>query len=225
MAQPISLFSGYNQKENRTTNYSLLVLRLLYEENPKFLAEVLSGLVDETVGNLVGVRFLQQQRTKSSIPDGVLHQPSFMIYIETKNYDWFYDRQLEQHLAALESSDAGAKVLIALGNFEVVERSFERIRHLCATEYSGRIHFAQVSFEDFLHSVESLTLPKNLFDTIADFRQYLDGQNLLPTWKGLLDVVNCAGLPQEVLEGGVYLCPATGGAYQHRRARYLGMYR
>lgn len=36
MSEGISLFSGYNQKENRHTNYCLLMLKLLYEEIPKY---------------------------------------------------------------------------------------------------------------------------------------------------------------------------------------------
>jgi hypothetical protein len=31
MGSDITLFSGYSQKENRTTNYCLLVLKMLYE--------------------------------------------------------------------------------------------------------------------------------------------------------------------------------------------------
>ena len=42
----ISLFSGYNQKENRHTNYCLLMLKLLYEENPKNLSEALSRMAN-----------------------------------------------------------------------------------------------------------------------------------------------------------------------------------
>jgi len=38
-------------------------------------------------------------------------------------------------------------------------------------------------------------------------------------------VVNCAGMPDDVLVGGVYMCPATGDAYSHSRCRYFGMYR
>jgi hypothetical protein len=60
---------------------------------------------------------------------------------------------------------------------------------------------------------------------LADFRQYLTEQGLLSSWERLLDVVNCAGLPQEVTEGNVYLCPATGGAYNHSRSKFFGMYR
>jgi hypothetical protein len=75
MSQPITLFSGYSQRENRTTNYCLLVLRMLYEENPKFLAQVLSALVSEEVGERIGVKFRQQERKAASTPYGLILQP------------------------------------------------------------------------------------------------------------------------------------------------------
>ena len=60
MSSSISLFSGYHQSENRTTNYCLLALKLIYEENPSLLAEALSNLTgDESLINSVGVNFMQ----------------------------------------------------------------------------------------------------------------------------------------------------------------------
>src|SRR5690349_6908575 len=118
MGRQISLFSGYSQKENRTTNYCLLVLKMLYEENPKFLAEALSTLVGPDLGERIGVKFLQQEKKSASVPDGLIFQPSFTIYVETKNFDWFYDEQLSDHLAALDAEAPGLKVLIALSAFE-----------------------------------------------------------------------------------------------------------
>lgn len=225
MAREISLFSGYSQKENRTTNYCLLVLKMMYEENPKFLGEVLSNLVDASLGDLVGVRFQQQQKRKSSVPDGLIFQRPFAIYIETKNFDWFYDEQLANHLEALHADGPGAKVLLALGKFEALtDDRFEQIRRLCATTYQD-IYFGAVSFEDLLGAVrDAPTTSKNLSDAIADFEAYLDEQGLLPRWKTRLDVVNCSGRPREVIEGGTYLCPATGGAYNHKRSKFFGAY-
>src|SRR5215208_3258996 len=226
MPKPISLFSGYNQAENRTTNYCLLVLKLLYEENPKFLGEAISVLTDDNIGEAVGVEFNQQEKQAHSTPDAVIRQQAFTVFIETKNFDWFYDRQLAKHLDALAKANAGLSVLLALGNFEAIEEGrFERISELCDTKYENRVTFASASFEDFLAAVRRPELPKNLVDTIADFEEYLNGQNLLPRWKTRLDVVNCATMAKEVLRGQVYICPATGGAYSHKRARYFGMYR
>jgi len=226
MGSDITLFSGYSQKENRTTNYCLLVLRMLYEENPKFLGEVLTKLIDEELADVVGVHFRQQTRKKSSVPDGLIIQRPFTIYIETKNFDWFYDAQLEQHLEALHGEGGGAKALIALGNFEAlsVER-FARVESICAEKYQASIYFAAVSFEEFFDALPKDKVSKNLSDTLDDFEGYLDEAGLLPRWKHRLDVVNCSGRPSEITAENVYICPATGGAYNHSRARFFGMYR
>jgi hypothetical protein len=226
MSRQITLFSGYSQRENRTTNYCLLILKMVYEENPKFLAEVLTTLVGEELGEKIGVKFRQQEKKASSIPDGLILQPAFTIYIETKNVDWFHDAQLENHLAALNAETTGFKVLIALSAFEGAEGArFERIRALCEGKYKKSIAFERVSFDDFVQALNLPHLPKNLADAVADFRAYLDEQNHLASWETRLDVVNCAGLPNDILTENVYMCPATGGAYNHAKCKYFGMYR
>jgi hypothetical protein len=225
MSKPISLFSGYSQRENRVTNYCLLILKMLYEENPKFLAEVLSTLVGEDLGQRIGVEFRQQDKQTSSTPDGVILQPAFTMYVETKNFDWFYDDQLEQHLEALNKRE-GMKVLIALSNFEGGdERRFERIQSLCKEKYQQMVAFKQVSFEDLTEALRLEHLPKNLADAVNDFKRFLDEEDLLPSWRRLLDVVNCAGIPEDVLQRRAYMCPTTGGSYSHSRCKFFGMYR
>ena len=99
------------------------------------------------------------------------------------------------------------------------------MQQLCAQQYKGEIVFEAVAFEDFVLAMERLHSPKNLADAVADFRAYLDEENLLPSWEQLLDVVNCAGIPDDVMVENVYMCPATGRAYNHQRAKYFGMYR
>jgi hypothetical protein len=225
MSENISLFSGYNLSENRTTNYCLLVLKMLYEENPKYLGEILEDVVGD-LGEMVGVKLRQQEKKKSSVPDALITQSAFAIYIETKPSDKFSDSQLEAHLNALQT-EPGLKILIALGNFDSLEpRRFEKIRNLCAEKYGDTIRFAAVSFKDLLSSCEGLDdLPKNLADMLADFRDYLTGQNLLSSWEHLLDVVNCANHAETVIEDNAYMCPATGGVYAHQRSKFFGLYR
>jgi hypothetical protein len=226
MSKPISLFSGYSQRENRVTNYCLLILKMLYEENPKYLGEVLSTLCGEDFASHVGISFRQQERRGLSILDGLIVQHPFTIYIETKNYDWFYDDQLERHLAALNEEVAGEKILLALGNFETDDPNrFKHVRTICDTQYRKSILFRAVAFEDLAGALAIPGLPKNLSDAISDFREFLNEEDLLPSWREWLDVINCAGIPEDITEGGVYMCPAEGGAYNHGRARFFGMYR
>lgn len=226
MSRQVSLFSGYSQKENRVTNYCLLVLKMLYEENPKYLAEVLASLVGGDLSSHVGVSFRQQERRESSVPDGLIVQQPFTIYIETKNYDWFYDAQLENHLAALDKEATGKKILLALGNFESVNvNRFTKVQTICDQKYRNSIAFRAVTFEELISALEITGLSKNLADAVTDFRSFLNEEDLLPSWREWLDVVNCATLPEDITEGGVYMCPAEGGAYTHSRSRFFGMYR
>lgn len=113
----ITLFSGYDQAENRTTNYCLLLLKMIYDENPKLLADVLSSLVGESVSDRVGVEFTQQRRERHSIPDGTILQEAFTLCIETKRADQFDPAQPRAHLHA-PAARQGTRVLMALGSFE-----------------------------------------------------------------------------------------------------------
>ncbi len=70
-----------------------------------------------------------------------------------------------------------------------------------------------------------IELPKNLSDFASELRAYLDEEGLLPSWERWLDVVNCAGLPEDILTSNVYICPAKTGVYTHRSCKYFGMYR
>ncbi|BAU15161.1 hypothetical protein LEP3755_57180 [Leptolyngbya sp. NIES-3755] len=225
MSRDIRLFPTYSQRENQTTNHCLLILKMLYEENPKFLSEVLSYLLDEEFSGIVGVKFFQQKRVKGCIPDGEIAQEPFSILIETKIGNNFGKQQLSAHLEALKKKQ-GRKVLIALGNFECEEFPRNQILEEIATSAkSNDIFFACVSFEKFLQSLQLNHLPKNLADAIVDLSEYFDEENLLPSWKYRLDVVNCAQTFEQIIQQRAYICPAIGGHYNHRRSLYFGMYR
>lgn len=92
------------------------------------------------MADYVGVSFKQQERRKSSVPYGLINQKPFTIYIETKNYDWFYDEQLEKYLESLEKETVGLKILIAFGNFEGdTDKSSIKIKQLCKDKYRNSI--------------------------------------------------------------------------------------
>lgn len=224
MGRQISLFSGYEQKENRTTNYVLLMLKLVYDESPALLAEVLSAVVGRELGGEIGVQFRQQEKHGGSVPDGLVVQHPFTLFIETKSWDWFYDDQLETHMAGLVDSGPGLKILLALSNFEEDEVSrFQSVYKIVEEKFANQVVFGATSFEQFLQALRELDVSPSLKATIGDFAAYLDGAGLLPNWKNLLDVINCVSTVHEI-EGGTYLCPAQGGAYQHLRSRFFGMY-
>jgi hypothetical protein len=224
MSRNIRLFPTYSQKENQTTNHCLLILKMLYEENPKFLSDVLSVLLGENFSGTVGVQFAQQRRVKDSVPDGEITQKSFSIFIETKLGSDFGKEQLLAHLETLQAKQ-GQRVLLALGNFEQDIPSHPDFPEIESRAKGNDVYFTAISFEQFFQAIQQPSLSKNLVDAISDFGEYLDENSLLPSWKYRLDVVNCRGSFDSVLQHKIYTCPAQGGSYNHRRSLYFGTYR
>ena len=224
MSRNIRLFPTYSQKENQTTNHCLLILKMLYEENPKFLSEVLSVLLGENFSGTVGVQFTQQRRVKESIPDGEITQKSFSIFIETKLGSDFGKKQLLAHLETLKERQ-GQRVLLALGNFEQDIPSHRDFPEIDSQAKVNDVYFAAISFEQFFQAIQLPSLSKNLIDAVSDLGEYLDENSLLPSWRYRLDVVNCKGSFDSVLQYKIYTCPAQGGSYNHRRSLYFGTYR
>ena len=220
MSQQISLFSGYNQKENRVTNYCLLALKMVYDESPKYIAAVLSEFIGEEIQNSIGVKFLQQTRAKSSIPDGSLIQEPVIIHLETKLHDYFDIPQLKNHVEALKVRH-GIKALIALGT---IENSYESESLLKELNCPKDIIFSRIDFSTFLNAFDIDDLPINIKQIISELREYLLDQGLLATWQDLLDVTNCAQYSHIQIEDGVYMCPDKSGAYTHSRCKYFGVY-
>jgi hypothetical protein len=226
MSRNIRLFPTYSQRENQTTNHCLLILKMLYEENPKFLSEALSVLLGENFFGNVGVKFTQQKKGKASVPDGEINQEAFSIFIETKLGSNFDERQLSEHLEALNVKK-GQRILLALGNFEQDTPFHPAFVNVEEKANNYGIAFTAVSFEQFLQAIQLPYLSKNLVDAVSDLGEYFDENTLLPSWKYRLDVINCKVSFQSVLQHKIYSCPAQGGNYSHRRCLYFdfGTYR
>lgn len=84
-----------------------------------------------------------------------------------------------------------------------------------------------ISFEDFVDTLSEKTINSSEIykNFLSEFRTYLDQNNLLSSWKYLLEIVNCASTIHEVHEQNVYMCPNTGGVYSHQRANFFGGYK
>ncbi len=221
MGREISIFADYHQKENSLTNYCGLLMKLLYEDSPRQFEELLASLVRTDTNIIVGPTFRQQTKQKKSIPDLSITQKSFSVFFETKTSNWFYGDQIKRHVEGFGKS-ADDKVLFLLSNFEQdsLENYFKK--EIAKAKKDGVI-LQPLRFEDFLGSLERVCNSEDMKDLLEEFKIYLDRNESLPKWKYLLEVVNCSGSMNEIQES-VYICPDTGGAYSHRRAKYFGPY-
>lgn len=220
MGRSISLFTNYSQSENRITNYCGLMMKLIYEESPRRFGIILDKLTAGKGDIVVGPEFIQQRKDLVSVPDLVITQQAFTIAFETKKTDWFHSGQITRHLQGIKQH-GGTLILFLLSNSdsEPLDR-FENELDLAAKD---GIYLLSINYEDVLNALETVCTTDYLAGLLNEFRTYLDTENLLPSWRNLLDVVSCGNTLKE-LEAGAYMCPDTGGAYRHKRARLLGAY-
>ncbi len=221
MGREISLFADYHQKENSLTNYCGLLMKMLYEDSPRKFEELLATLLKTDTNIIVGPTFTQQTKTVKSIPDLAITQKSFSVFFETKTTDWFYEDQISRHIAGFNQT-ADDKILFLLSNFENDNLEEQFAKEINEAK-KHKIILQPLTFEDFVGSLEQVCNSEYLKNLLDEFKLYLDRNGRLPKWKYLLDVVNCSGTLEEI-EQGVYMCPDTGGAYSHRRAKYFGPY-
>lgn len=222
MGQEISLFSDYRTRENILSNHCGVVLKLLYEENPRSFEEAISNLTSQDF--MISPSFRQQIKKKESVPDIVIEQKSFAIFFETKTFDWFYKNQIDRHLKGFRK-DTTYNILFLLSNFEIdnPEEKFESQISEADNRYG--ITLCPISFETFIGVLETVETTDNFKAFLDEFRSFLERNNYLPTWKYMLDIVNCASTIHEVHDHAVYMCPDTGGKYKHRRALFFGGYK
>lgn len=224
MGKELSLFSNY-QGENAVTNYCGLILKLLHDESPRQLEQLVQTLSHGNFLPRIGPIFSQQIRMAESTPDLFIHQQPFSILVETKLDDWYHKGQIERHINSLKKI-GGPCLMLALCNFESDDYQEQFSKQFRSAIEKARLHNIQVSaisFEEFLTALKQLSLSENFRQTLNEFGRYLDGQGLLPKWKYLLDVVNCSQSADEI-DLGAYICADVGGSYSHRRAKYLGAY-
>ncbi len=221
MARDISLFADYHQKENSLSNYCGLMMKLLYEESPKRFQEFLTTLIDGKKTLIIGPTLKQQIKECKSIPDLSIIQQSVSIFFETKRTNWFYNDQLIRHIKGF-NENAEVKILFLLSDFDEDDISPQIKKSIDEAE-TQKINIQPISFERFIDALEKVCNSEFLMNQVEEFKTYLDRNNYLPKWKYLLDIVSCSGTIDEV-RNGVYICPNSGGAYNHRRAKYFGPY-
>jgi hypothetical protein len=193
----------------------------LYEENPTSFEEAISSLTSTNF--IINPTFEQQVRKETSVPDLVIEQKSFSIFFETKRTDWFYSDQINRHLEGFKKN-VDYNILFLLSNFEI-DNPEEKYQKQIEIAKDLEIILVPISFEDFVETLESVDSSEVFKKFLKEFRAYLDRNNYFPSWKYLLEVVNCATTLHEVEEGNVFMCPNTGGVYSHRRAKYFGGYK
>ncbi|MGL5718356.1 MAG: hypothetical protein ACRCX2_35455, partial [Paraclostridium sp.] len=220
MAEEISLFSGYSQKENLVTNYTGLLFKLIYEENPELFEEFIQNIFSNIK---IGPLFSQQQKGRDSVFDLVINQVPFSIVIETKLTDWFYDNQLTRHLEGMKEKYPHENVyLLLLSNFSYDEqiKYNERFPEANKIAKLNKIEIKQISFEELGKLLSNLNLSPMLERFVKEYQDFLEQKKLLSTWKKIMKAVPVGDSLELNKKYNIYYNPK----YSYSSFQYLGLY-
>ena len=217
----IHYFQRYSQKENVVTNNTLLLLGRLYEEDSEKFQKLLTGLCSQEIE--VGPSFYQQQKGKNSIPDGVIHQNSYRLLIETKLGENYGLDQLKNHLQSFGHEQT--QILFSLGRSKPSLTFIEQLIH--ATDAYNAVSAKNITFIalTFHELIEQFRDTLHDFDNelnalIADYAAFCQEEGLLPIERNLMRAVLASKTFNENLRFGVYY--DKRGFTPHQ---YIGLYK
>jgi len=219
----IHYFQRYTQKENVTTNNTLLLCSRLQQLSPPKFKMFINELVDN-LPITVGVQFSQQLRNKKSVPDGMIHQESFKIVIETKIIGGFTVAQLQNHLHAFKSEDT--QILLALGKHRLDKQKQEQLNTIIRnynSKQSTNVVLITITFKEIISMLRSLIqeFETELQDLVDDYEDFCRSSHLIQKASSRLLVVPCGYTLNDNLKNHVYYDPQDRG---YSYCTHLGIY-
>lgn len=219
----VHYFQRYHQKENVVTNNTLLLFSRLYNYSPNKFKQFIDALTDIEIN--VGVDFSQQNKSKSSVPDGIIAQSSFKIVIETKLGDNFSNHQLNNHLE--EFGNEQNQILLALAPQYINDEQKEVIITEISkynSEFKKNIKFVNTTFYKIIETYKEVIFDYDveLKDIIDDFEDFCSTFGLLPKTSPRMLVIACGWTLKHNFQRSVYYDPDDRG---YSRCTHLGIYK
>lgn len=220
----VSHFQRYSQRENHVTNNTLLVMRHLYQTAPQKLESVLRDLLGEDKITL-GPTFTQQIRGSHSVPDALIAQAPFRLYVETKLTEALDLGQLRRHIESLAKEKAKADAETILLGLSTARMPAQDEAALAAHAKDKGVTFKSVSFANLVEALDGACADYEaaLRAIIADYVDFLGAEGLLYASADWMLVVPCGTSYAENERFGVYY----DGADRPKRSpcKFLGVYK
>ncbi len=164
----ISYFQKYTQQENHITNNTLLMFRHLYRHNPLGFQRFLNSMIDDE--NLeVGLVFQQQVRVAQAVPDGIISQEPFNIYIEAKRNGKLNQDQISRHLQS--AREKKKSYILGLTKNSLSVQELEQYENLCGEE----VTFVAITYTNLVRLLKEQAKDHetDLIEIIDDYEQFL----------------------------------------------------
>ena len=185
----IHYFQRYHKGEDVATANTMLLLSRLYSYSSDKFFKFIKG---QFFGDIVfepELSFVLQEKSKESIPDATITQPSFKLVIETKMTDWFYEDQLIRHLSKFNNEEY--KVLITLSSELMQQKKKESLDDSIETynaEHRTHIIHVNTTFELLAQGIQDVLTDRDyeMQVVLDDYLDYCRNDKLIATsdaWK------------------------------------------
>lgn len=225
MMSNIHYFQRYAQKENIVTNNTMLLFSRLYHYNTIQFNQFLQLLLPDSLDFFsTAIQFHQQKRTKSSIPDAIIHQPSIKLVIETKLYGQENLEQLRSHCQDFKNEDLQILLLI---NREKVLSAYKqdviRLINGINDTYGQKISFASITFTDICKSFHEVLTPfdQEMLAVIHDYEDFCREEKLIDNADTKMRAVPVGDTLEQNLTYHLFYAPTNRGYQNHK---YMGLY-
>lgn len=219
----VHYFQRYSQRENVTTNNTLLLFSRLYNNSPSKFRSFLEELLEHP-DLRVGIMFSQQSKGKDSIPDASITQTSFHLLVETKRHDdQFSPAQLKSHATSFK--DVSVKILLLLSPETISQSRINDIRREITKERGAEpLYLQSASFNDIIEKMRDVIDPYDveMKRILEDYSDYCASEGLLSSRKSIMRVVPCGKSIEDNFAFNIYYAPSDRPYSQHS---YLGIYK
>lgn len=220
----INQFQQYSQGENVITNNVLLMFSLLYEINPRYYEEFISGLIEDFNYYSVIPNFQQQRgNVGNGIIDGFIEMKSSKIIIETKVHGLEIIDKLVKYTDSFAKDEI--KLLFHLSSVKYETHRIEEIRNAIKEKHPDfNINFHSITYSKLVEQLNFLYLNYNydsqLKRIVENFEEYCRSSNLLEQ-KNILRAMACGQSFKLNIKHQFYFDWHTRG---YSKFNYLGIY-
>ncbi len=226
--RPATLFPSYVQRENVVTNATLVLLSQVNRLAPEILGGFLASLTDQPFE--IGLSFFNQVVLPDavSVPDALIRQVPFELYIETKLPNDLYEQQIINHFQSIsgagslsEKNSATHRYLIAITPTGIDAEMHQRL--VLAGNERG-VTFSATTFVEIADLLESLTADfrVDLISILAEYRSFIVHERLVPVSTNMLLINPCRNSYDRNVEHAVYHDqPERSKIF----CKYLGLYK
>ena len=219
----VTYFQPYSQEENVVTNAVLLLLSQVNRMVPTIFSGLLTKITDESFS--IGPTFHNQVKIKDGkgIPDALIQQSPFAIYVETKRGDHLPVGQISSHVETIKQNKTvkGPRILLGLTRTLIGQAELDELKSLCS---ENGVRFVSTTFNELADILEELSdeFRLELNTLLEEYRAFIRECDLVPETENKLLINPCGTSYEQNRRHNIYHDQRTNSKVF---CKYLGIYK